>query len=269
MFYWILLALSILPYGLVPLMSLDGVPTGVENVRATFLFIASAHIAVTMFLYWDKDFRKIRAERPVRYFYAPILAVLIAGVSLGSLPDSSHPIWWIGYAVWQNWHFGRQNFGIYSLVAIDPRSGVRVTRFERYLIHASITLGSIGVAYMVVGTHPLKPYADIAREICGYLTLLVFLLAVGYVLVKRATIGWQRGVFLLFVTAFFFPQYLFDSASIASNTYGLSHGLQYILLVAILAINKDVETSASRAAIRPQMAAALAFLPSSSSVALG
>jgi hypothetical protein len=233
-FYWLLVGVTVSPYLIFPIVFAGKSPPNTEMVRQTILFLANAHIAITLFFYYDFRFRAVRAENPFRYTWLPIVAVLVSGISYALVPPRFEAAWWAIYVGWQNWHFGKQTLGLYVLVSAD-QSSRRVSTFERGALYAAISLGTIGGLWLVTAGTEWNSWAAAAKQWCGYGTLA--LLAVGFAWIVRASVNLKQGVFFLISLAFFAPQYLASSVDLGFTPYSVSHSMQYLFIMTIIAFN--------------------------------
>lgn len=239
MLFTFIFYISIFPYILFPLVFAETVPSNTETVRQTILFFANAHIAVTLLFYLDKQFKPIIQDNRTRYIHAPIAAVILAGLTYAVVPESLAVGWWCIYMFWQNWHFGRQNYGIYAMVALEEQGSAKVNAFEKYLIYSAVFLGSLGGMFFAGGTGQIHDLLMLIRGYCGYLTLGLALIGIFYVLANSSRFSSNRILFLLFSLLFFTPQFLFDSAQLGFNIYSISHSFQYLFFMTALTFNKN------------------------------
>lgn len=239
MLFTFIFYISIFPYILFPLVFAETVPTNTETVRQTILFFANAHIAVTLLFYLDKQFKPIIQANRTRYIHAPIAAVFLAGLTYALIPESIAVAWWCIYMFWQNWHFGRQNHGIYALVVLEEQGTAKLNSFEKYLIYSAVFLGSLGGMFFAGGTGQTHELLMLIRSYCGYLTLGLALVGILYVLANSSRFSLNRILFLLFSLLFFAPQFLFESAQLGFTIYSISHSFQYLFFMMVLTFNKD------------------------------
>jgi hypothetical protein len=233
-FYWLLLGTTVLPYLVFPAVFAGKSPPNTEMVRQTILFLANAHIAITLFFYYDSRFRSVRAENPFRYTWLPVVAVITAGVSYALVPPSFEPLWWAVYVGWQNWHFGKQTFGLYALVSTD-QSSRRVPQFERGILYAAVAFGTIGGLWLVTANTAWQGHAMTLKQWCGYGTLA--LMFAGAALIARAPVNLKHKAFFLVSIAFFAPQYLASSVDLGFTPYSVAHSLQYLFIMTVVAFN--------------------------------
>lgn len=260
MFFRTLFLISVLPYLVFPLVFSGTVPPNTEQVRQAILFLANAHIAITLYFYWDRGFAAIIHANRTRYLLAPAAAVLMSAVSFALIPQNYSFVWWGIYTLWQNWHFGRQTYGVYAIVAMDQTPGARVSQFERLLIYFTTAAGSAGALFLVLrGAGRWYELALQTRTICGYATLLAVALGVVLMSRKRSTFNLNRTMFFLFSLLFFTPQYLYPTTEIGFTTYSVSHSLQYLFFLAIVAFNADDTCHQYKSQLPPNLWAPLVF----------
>jgi len=253
MFYWLILGISVAPYVIFPAVFAGKTPPNTEMVRQTILFLANAHIAMTAYFYWDRGFRGIITANRRRYVTLPALAVVGSAVTYAATPGANLFLWWAVYAAWQNWHFGKQTFGVYAMVSVDQTPGKRVQPIERVLIYASIFAGALGVLWMM-NPGQWTEETLLLRTVCGYITAAVAAAAVVYIIATRMPA--KRAIFLLFSVLFFAPQYVAEKGSAAILTYSVAHSFQYLFFMAVVAFNTRTE---QRENIDPKLIIALVF----------
>ncbi|MDA9265640.1 hypothetical protein N9P87_01150 [bacterium] len=256
MFFGIVLLLTALPYFFFPVVFAGSPAPNAETVKQTILFLANAHIAVTLFFYWDARFRGIRQENPFRYKYLPITAIIGSGVVYTCIPDSSLWIWWAFNIVWQNWHFGRQSLGMYVLVSADVEPGKRTGQTERIALNCSSIFGAIGVIWFVTdGVDFWHNVSTQLRMFACYGTAAIAFYCLIWGIYRG--FGAKRICFLVFTVLFFAPQFLTDNYAIGVLTYGVAHSLQYIFMMSIVAFN--VKRAERMDGIDPSLITALIF----------
>jgi hypothetical protein len=237
-FFQTIFLISVLPYFLVPLLFSATLPPNTEQVKQAILFLANAHIAITLYFYWDHGFVNIIRSNRTRYFVAPAVAVLGSGISYAAVPASYEFVWWSIYMLWNNWHFGRQTYGVYALVVRDQTPDKKVSRIERSLIYCTIAAGAAGVLFLVVGnTGRRYELALQTRTVCGYVTLLALGLGLAYLASNRSVFNLRRALFFLYALLFFVPQYINSTAQIGYTSYSVSHSLQYLFVMAVVAFS--------------------------------
>ena len=100
---------------------LEGAMFGYAGTRTLLLFLGTAHVPATLFFYIDKDFSEIIRKHKARYIYFPILLTITTGLLFAFASTLVQAYILLAYWSWQAFHYGRQNLGIYSFVAIAQR----------------------------------------------------------------------------------------------------------------------------------------------------
>lgn len=235
---------SVLPFICFPILFAGNVPASSDTVKQTLLFLANAHIGVTLYFYWDHDFRRILRENHRRYIWFPLAAITGAGLSYAVLPERYSALWWAAYLFWQNWHFGKQNFGVYSLIAHDQTPGLRVSTFERWLLLGSTIAGAIGALFFAVtDSSPWQSFALALRSIGGYVTLGLLVLGAAFLVASWRRFNLARASFLMFCLLFFGPQFVSSQMDVAFTPYSLSHSFQYLFFMTVVAFNQSQHES--------------------------
>ena len=221
---------TILPVIFVPL-------TSFKPSWNQFLFLigllGNVHVGMTAFFYFgDRRYKQLIADNAWRFIWVP--AALIA---CAFLMFNNKPAWlWLYIAAhysWLLWHFGRQNFGLYSLVAAGNRSGA-VSYLERSYLNL-LPLAAIPKS--------LTLYSDIGlpAEIAGYFVSATWALAcvgvamLAAILVTRPNVvaDKERLVALLLGLGFFAPTVVSNNPAIALTFF--AHPVQYIIMMLYLA----------------------------------
>lgn len=195
--------------------------------------IGNAHVGMTAFFYLgDKRYKPILASEPWRYFWLPI-ALMGLAIVLFLYSEQGFWAYFMAHYAWLLWHFGRQNFGIYSFVAVGNKSGP-VTQLERYyfgLLPIAAVLKAWTMYSQIGLTGPIVPallslsYALFA--VCGGM------LAAILVLQPNVRQDWQRVTALLLGFAFFAPTIISDNPAVALTFF--AHSAQYVIIMLYLA----------------------------------
>lgn len=230
--------ISIFPFILYPLALGDSLPNNTETFRQGLLFLSNAHVAVTLVFYYDRDFKKIILANKYRYYYAPIGTIFLSGLSFALTPDKYSFFWWSAYIFWQNWHFGKQNYGIYCMVALDGNKNSPVSVSEKALIYASTFVGSIAGMGLVTNPGIFNDLCSWVMGFSGKAYLLVVVAGLIQAIAKLSKHDMDRSLFFLFTVLFFCPIFLFDGTN---NLRGVmtstSHSFQYLFFMMVVAFN--------------------------------
>ncbi len=217
-------------------------PTNTPAVGALvwLLFVgSSAHVAATAYLFTIPAVRVHAASHRARYIWVPCVLVGGAAVLAAVLPPARFSWLLLPFFAWQFFHFQRQNLGMSALAARStavPGPG----RLER----TGLTLSAIGgITGLVTRPHLLGLRVGSATAFGHTAAAVIFLAGVGLgAIALRQRPPGQRslGYAVVFVTSllFFAPSFVFGSpyAAVAGMTIG--HGLQYLLLVGLVAVGR-------------------------------
>jgi hypothetical protein len=208
-------------------------------------FVAVIHVPMTLYLLFDADIRSMMNRHPGLLVGAP-LAFFLLGVFLFIIPAALLPVdgnWPLTYglvliAIWQNWHFGKQNVGVYALIRQAQKIGP-MSIAERRMIVAGSVLGAltayfgaasiqaqrgptVGFAFLLETIDALSPVATL-----GAFGLLAF--SVIHVVRSRRRMTPSAAIIFLLSANFFLPFYLV--AVSLPNVLGITafaHGVQYV-----------------------------------------
>lgn len=243
-FHWSLLLTTLAPY-VVLLAQYLGV-SGAGVTLAIIAFVATAHVPATFYLLTDGAIREFVLTRKGSMIYGclAIMAVTyIVFLSFAANVGGGAPIvvYWfmLAYTLWQTWHFGKQNIGVFAFSCICDRRGP-ASKVERAAITAGTVAGLIGV-YQAVGSDLHKSYypgGDVGwvhSTFNGLWYLGVILICIALVMAIKALTE-QRlsplNAMLLVSSALFFVPYFFvGDALLAFASFTWAHGLQYILFL--------------------------------------
>ncbi len=205
---------------------------------AWLLFVGSSvHVASTGWLFTNPAIRRFAWQRRGRYVWAPV--GLVAGGILLSATVSPRVMAWavLLLLAWQLHHFQKQNLGQVALVGASLGLG-SLRRGERAAI---CTTGAAGIGG--VCAHPALLQLDVRPPLGGYLALLATaLLVVGVArgtlaLTKRPRSDRPPKFCVMYALALLFPLpiFLFTSPYAAIAGMTMAHGLQYLLLLGLVA----------------------------------
>jgi hypothetical protein len=202
---------------------------------AWILFIgSSAHVASTGWLYTLREVRGYAARRRLRFCVLPAILILSGAMAAAVLSPAEATWLLLPFYGWQFFHFQKQNLGMVALTA--SAGGLPSLRpAERRLL---LTTGGAGIAGLVA--HP----ALLQLRISPRLSLL-FPLAAGafcaaaaagvVLLARRADLSPGFCTAYLMALLFFAPVFVFTNPYAAVGGMTIAHGLQYLLLVALIA----------------------------------
>ncbi|MFZ0248483.1 MAG: hypothetical protein WAL61_00955 [Acidimicrobiales bacterium] len=205
---------------------------------AWLLFVGSSvHVASTSWLFTNSDLRHFAWEHRARYVWAPV-GLAVAGMVL-SVTMSRPLLTWavLLLLLWQLHHFQKQNLGQVALVGAS-RGLMPLHRGERAAICAT---GAAGIGR--VWANPALLQLDVRPPLHGCVTWLATLLLMVGVLAGVVAMSRRRsrdrppGFCVMYGLALVFPLpiFLFSSPYAAVAGMTMAHGLQYLLLIGLVA----------------------------------
>jgi hypothetical protein len=212
-----------------------GAPAG--PALAYLLFVgSSAHVAATGWFYTVPPVRGHVRRHRGRYLWVPLALITGASVAAALLPPSVLNGLLLPYFAWQFFHYQKQNLGLASLAASAYRvAGLRPA--ERRVLLAA---GLAGIAGLLARPRLLQLAARPGLAAAWPLAAAGFAAAVlaGLVLLARRPAAQRPPGFCaayLSALAFSLPVFLFGSPYAAVAGMTIAHGLQYVLLVGLVA----------------------------------
>jgi hypothetical protein len=227
----------------------------VISVQEVIFFLGGIHVPLTAYLFFDPKIRAFMRHRPIVLIGGPILIFAVCfSVFLSSWPSREAGQAWpvvyfmLGVLAWNNWHFGKQNIGVYSFFRLS-QSQPGLASLERKLILLGAVLGAIGIFAANDGGYInnfISAYAKnesfstlqtIADHISssakiGQYALLAFV--VGYLAVNWRRYTWKTAAMFFFCANFFFPIYVAMDMPALTAVFAcsiLSHGVQYCVFL--------------------------------------
>jgi hypothetical protein len=197
---------------------------------------SSAHVAATAWFYTLPQVRAhVRGNR-TRYICAPLGLIAGAGVIAAALPPADLEFWLLPFFGWQFFHYQKQNLGLAALAAsaqrVRPlRPGERRPLLISGLAGIAGLLARPGLLHLTVrlGMEPLRPAAAV---------VFAAAVAAGLAAVARRPAAERPAGFCvtyLISLVFSLPIFVFGSPYAAVAGMTIAHGLQYLLLVALVA----------------------------------
>lgn len=212
-----------------------GAPAG--PALAYLLFVrSSAHVAATGWFYTVRPVRgQVRRHRG-RYLWVPLALITGASVAAALLPPAVLNGLLLPYFGWQFFHYQKQNLGLASLAA----SGYRVAGLRPADRRVLLAAGLAGIAGLAARPRLLQLPVSPGLAAAWPLAAAAFAAAVvaGLVLLARRPAGQRPPGFCaayLSALAFSLPVFLFGSPYAAVAGMTIAHGLQYVLLVGLVA----------------------------------
>jgi hypothetical protein len=215
----------------------QGSATPVRGFALLLFLGSSVHVASTGWLYTLPDVRAYAVRRPVRYIWAPIALIAVAGV-LGAVTSPSDFAWLLPpFFAWQFLHFQKQNLGVAALAASSRRIA-SLNRFERWTL---MVTGGAGIVGLLSRPGLLRLKVDLGIRMVFPAAELVFAGAVvtGVILLAQRTPRDRPTPFcVVYLVSLLFslPVFLFTSPYAAVGGMTIAHGLQYLLMVGLVAV---------------------------------
>ena len=201
---------------------------------------SSAHVASTGWLYTLGDVRSYAASRPLRLRWVPAAFVLSGALAAALLRQASFAWLLLPFFAWQFFHFAKQNLGMAALAASS--AGVASPRpAER---RALLAAGTAGIGALIARQALLQLRVDPRLGALFPVAALGFTAAVvaGVALLARRPAA-QRpagfSVMYLMALLFSLPVFVFGSPYAAVGGMTAAHGMQYLLLVGMVAAGSD------------------------------
>ncbi|HTS99947.1 MAG TPA: hypothetical protein VMI33_25365 [Streptosporangiaceae bacterium] len=211
---------------------------------AWLLFIGSSgHVASTAWLYTLPEVRGYARQRPGRLVLLPAALILAAAAAAAVLPPARLAWCLLPYYAWQFFHFQKQNLGLAALAASSRRlPALRLA--ER---RALMTAGYAGIAGLLARPGLLQLTVDPGLNWVYPAAAAVFAAAAaaGVAALARRPAADGAGQFrlaYLVSLGFFLPVFVFGSPYAAVGGMTIAHGLQYLLLVGLVAAGRGPAT---------------------------
>jgi hypothetical protein len=222
---------------------------GAKPVRALawLLFVGSSvHVGATGWFYTVPEVRTHMSRHRTRYIWTPV--ALIAGLAVIAAAATSSQLAWVllAFYAWQFIHFQKQNLGMAALAA-RAHGGGALSRLER----RALVIAGVGGVLGLVG-HPTLLLVPHVHRLDWLFAVGAGVFALGSVLGIRGLVLREPSdrprvfAFVYLVSLLFFaPVWMFDSPYAAVAGLTIAHGLQYLLLVGLVAVG-PTRGSASR-----------------------
>ena len=234
------------PLGLASETALPGQP-----YLFVMTFISVAHVPATLYLLFDRDLvgqsdlsRRQTVIVPLALIvFVPVLLLSVTPRAEGS---PSPPLYfiWVAYLMWQHWHFGRQNLGVFTFCLMGPE-GRRISDFERLTINLASLCGILAICGRYATALKQKYVGDAPLLVHDFLSSWVFeagmALQIGLTIASilylvrylRSYTPLSATIYLCAVS-FFLPMYFEPGFTLPH--YAAGHGLQYMVFLAFHAV---------------------------------
>ena len=212
-----------------------GAPTS-EGLAFLLFTGSSVHVASTGWFYTVPEVRAHMRRHPARYIWLPIALIAGAGAIAASVPRAA--LYWLllPYFGWQFFHYQKQNLGLTALSAAAQRLAP-LSRAER---RALTCAGLSGIAALAGRPGLLQLPVRLPLPALTPISAIVFAASVTVgvrCLLARPRADRPAGFCAVYLTALAFslPVFVFDSPYAAVAGLTIAHGLQYLLLMGLLA----------------------------------
>jgi hypothetical protein len=193
---------------------------------------------MTLVLYVDKDFLPLVRASKTRYIYLPIALIIGSGVVFTVGGALLQALATLVLLAWQAYHYGRQNIGVYAFASMAQ--GWRPRAAERRALALTTICGVCGT-FKVLGLQVAPGYLHGVFDLlfrAGYAAFIgVVLFSVYLYLKNRQDFPLSKAAYFFTLVLFFLPLFVSSGVDGAFYSYAMAHGIQYIMLVAILSVS--------------------------------
>ena len=197
---------------------------------------SSVHVASTGWLYTLGDVRSYAASKPLRFWWIPAALVLSGALAAAVLSPASLTWLLVPFFGWQFFHFAKQNLGMVALAA----SCARVPSLRAAERRTLLAAGLAGIGGLVA--HPALLQLRVDTRLAGLFGVAAIGFAAAVVagvalLVRRPAALRPAGFTAMYLMALLFslPVFVFGSPYAAVSGMTVAHGMQYLLLVGLVA----------------------------------
>ncbi len=230
------IGLTVVPFAVAVALAPSG-GAAPSTALVWLLFVgSSAHVGATGWFYCVPEVRAHMRRHPTRYVRVPIALMVATAVVAVVIPAAAMTWFLLAFFAWQFFHFQKQNLGVAALAASAVSAG-RLTHLERHALTAA-GVGGIGALLghpALLQLQPNRTCTVLFGVGAGGFAVSV---VVGAIAVAQRPAGQRPTPFVtvyLISLLFFLPVLLFSSPYAAVAGLTIAHGLQYLLLVGLLA----------------------------------
>jgi hypothetical protein len=197
---------------------------------------SSAHVASTGWLYTLRDIRSYAVSHPWRFIRVPVLLMIAGAAAAATLTPAAMTWLLLPFFAWQFFHFAKQNLGMTALAAKTAGASPLQAAERRALIAS----GLAGICALMARPALLQLRVDPRLGALFPLSAAAMAAAVAagvILLARRAPAQRPRGFCVMYLMGLFFsvPVFLFASPYAAVGGMTIAHGMQYLLLVSLVA----------------------------------
>jgi hypothetical protein len=239
-------------------------PDGANPIRALswLLFIGSSvHVASTGWLFALPVVRDYARQHRVRCVWIPLCLIGMTAVAAAVIAPAKFQWLLLPYFSWQFYHYQKQNIGMAALAGaagqVQPLS-----RAER----RSLVLAGLATITALAG-NPRLLGLRIALDVpwLRFAALALFMMAVAaglLALARRRPAARPAGFTAIYLTSLLFglPAFVFTSPYAAVGGMTVAHGLQYLLLIGLIASQGVVPGARSSRLVKLALLANIALI---------
>lgn len=214
-------------------------PAGATPVSALswLLFTGSSvHVASTGWLFVLPAVRDYVRQHKLRCVWIPASLIGVAAITAAMIKPAAFQWLLLPYFFWQFYHYQKQNVGMAALAAASSR--IRpLNRPERYSLAGA---GIAAIGELADRPHLLGLRIGLAAPWLGVAASAAFAVAVAagvLALAARPAAARPAGFTAIYLTSLLFglPAFVFASPYAAVGGMTVAHGLQYLLLISLIA----------------------------------
>lgn len=201
------------------------------------------HVASTAYFYCDREALALMRPMKVRFLLLPALAVALSAAALAyagriEIPEPAVLTIFGLHLVWLYFHYQRQNYGLLAFTAAGH--AVRLPPAMLPILMLAAVAGGLASFPQLLedgletDLHLAAWQAAIKQSAAALYALAGA--AIGVVVYRHRPVfaEWPVALFTLISFGFFVPALLFEHVEYAFWSYAIAHGLQYLLMVAIV-----------------------------------
>jgi hypothetical protein len=246
------IGLTLLPMVLAVTLA-PGADEPASRALVWLLFVGSSvHVGATGWFYTVHEVRDHMRAHAARYLWIPVGLVTGSAALAVLVPASAITVLLVGFFAWQFFHFQKQNLGIAALAG-RALAVASLSRIER----AALTSAGIGGIAWLVGHPALLQLAPGGRgtslavahgvlSVGGAVVFVTSVMAGGVAVARRPSADRPIAFVTVYVVSllFFAPVFCFASPYAAVAGLTIAHGLQYLLLMGLIAGSSTATTPA-------------------------
>lgn len=225
-------------------------PAGATPVSALswLLFTGSSvHVASTGWLFVLPTVRDYVRQHRLRCVWIPVCLIGVTAIAAAMIKPAAFQWLLLPYFSWQFYHYQKQNIGMAALAAASGRIKP-LSRAER---HSLVLAGVATIGALAGDPRLLGLRIGLEAPWLGPAALAVFAVAVVagvLALAARPPAARPAGFTAVYLTSLLFglPAFVFASPYAAVGGMTVAHGLQYLLLISLIASQGAPEARSSR-----------------------